>query len=162
MLIEALALLENDDWKRIGEVRFFGGGPLENVIRPAAATLVAAGRPITVGGYLDKQGAANLFGWADFVLLPSRIESIPVIFSDAMQMGTPLIATPVGDMPILQKRYECGFIAESPTSASFAAAIRTAIRDSAPDFSAGVRRARREFDVATIAAQFLDEIRIRK
>jgi len=101
LLLDALQQLDDESWRKISEVRIFGGGPQESSVRRAVASLESQGRPIVIGGYLDKQDAADLIGWADYLLLPSRIESIPVIFSDAMQVGTPLIATPVGDLPQL-------------------------------------------------------------
>jgi len=158
LLMRSLEALDDDDWSRIGEVRVFGGGPLAGQVRATADALVAAGRRVTVGDYLNKHEAAELIAWADYVLLPSRIESIPVIFSDAMQLGTPVIATPVGDLPRLHERYEFGVLARAASDVSFAAAIRQAIRQDAAQFGGDVERARLDFDLETIAAQFLSEI----
>ena len=158
LLMHALQALEDEDWGRIEEVRIFGGGPLAGEIQAAADRLVAAQRPVTVGGYLDKDAAAALIGWADYLLLPSRIESIPVIFSDAMQLGTPLVATPVGDLPRLHERFGFGVLADAPGIDAYANAIRHAIRQDAAGFGPAVQRARAEFDLATIVAQFLADI----
>jgi glycosyltransferase involved in cell wall biosynthesis len=158
LLMQALEALTDDDWGKIGEVRIFGGGPLAGHIADVAESLSSSGRPVTVGGYLDKSEAAKLIAWADYVLLPSRIESIPVIFSDAMQLGTPVIATPVGDLPRLHDRYKFGVLAGAASEKAFADAIRQALRQSATGFDAGVERARLDFDLPTIVGQFLDEI----
>lgn len=161
LLMRSLQHLDDGDWARIEEVRFFGGGPLESEIRAAAEKLVSEHRPVTLGGYLDKREAAELIGWADYLLLPSRVESIPVIFSDAMQVGTPIIATPVGDLPRLQELYGFGVLAEDTTSTAFADAIRTAAKCDVSYVSGGLQRARSAFDLGTIAAQFLQEIGVR-
>lgn len=158
LLMHALQALADEDWDRIEEVRIFGGGPLAAEIQAAAHQLAAARRPVTTGGYLDKDAAAALIGWADYLLLPSRIESIPVIFSDAMQLGTPVVATPVGDLPRLHERYEFGVVARAPDIDAFADAIRQATRQNAAGFVPGVQLARADFDLATIAAQFLADI----
>jgi len=158
LLMQALEALDDDDWSKIDEVRIFGGGPLAEQVRAAADPLAEAGRPVTVGAYLDKREAAKLIAWADYVLLPSRIESIPVIFSDAMQLGTPLVATPVGDLPRLHERYEFGVLAGTASDGSFADAIRQAIRQDASAFGGGIERARLDFDLEIIAAQFLTGI----
>ena len=158
LLMQALEALDDDDWGRIGEVRIFGGGPLAGQIEDVAEALSSSGRPVTVGGYLDKSEAAELIAWADYVLLPSRIESIPVIFSDAIQLGTPVIATPVGDLPRLHDRYKFGVLAGAASERAFADAIRQALRQAATGFDAGIERARLDFDLATIVGQFLDEI----
>ncbi len=110
LLVEALKLLDESDWQKIEEVRIAGGGALETLVKSGCATLRAAGRPVTVRGYLDKAQAAELLLWADYLVLPSRIESIPVIFSDDMQAGCPVIATPVGDLPRLLHEYDVGIL----------------------------------------------------
>ena len=158
MLMGALGRLTPDDWDRIEEIRIFGGGPLEQQVRAAAASLVSDGRPVTTGGYLDKVAAAELIGWADYLMLPSRIESIPVIFSDAAQLGTALIATPVGDLPALRDRYEFGVLATDLGEADYCNAIRSALADSPRRFEAGLSAAAGEFDLAQIARRLLNDI----
>ena len=158
LLMHALEALDDDDWGRIGEVRIFGGGPLSGQIQATAESLSAAGRPVSVGGYLDKSEAAKLIAWADYLLLPSRIESIPVVFSDALQLGTPVVATPVGDLPRLHERYDIGVLAGAASETAYAEAIRQAIRQDASCFGAGIERARLDFDLATIVARFLSDI----
>jgi glycosyltransferase involved in cell wall biosynthesis len=158
LLIGALKSLRPTDWEKIEEVRIFGGGPLRQQVQSAVEKLVSAGRPVTIGGYLDKDEAARLIDWADYLLLPSRIESIPVIFSDAAQLGTALITTPVGDLPALSDRYEFGVLAASASEADFCRAIRSALADKPGRFEAGLNEAAAEFDLENIARQFLDDI----
>lgn len=99
LLLDALALLADDDWANIESVRIEGGGPLEPLVRERCAALRALGRPVQDGGFLDRIQAAEALASADRLLLPSRIESIPLIFSDAMHFSVPVIAMPVGDLP---------------------------------------------------------------
>lgn len=158
LLLGALGLLSPDDWERIEEIRIFGGGPLDRPVRAAAASLASQGRPVVTGGYLDKAAAAGLIGWADFLLLPSRIESIPVIFSDAAQLRTALIATPVGDLPALHDRYEFGILAAGTSEVEYCRAIRSALADRPGRFDAGLNAAADEFDLGTVARRFLGDI----
>jgi glycosyltransferase involved in cell wall biosynthesis len=158
LLMGALGMLAPGDWECIEEVRIFGGGPLEKQVLAAAAGLAANGRPVITGGYLDKEAAAGLIGWADFLMLPSRIESIPVIFSDAAQLGTALIATPVGDLPALKDRYEFGVLAAGISEVDYCHAIKSALADKPGRFKAGLDEASREFDLEKIARRFLDDI----
>jgi glycosyltransferase involved in cell wall biosynthesis len=158
LLMSALQSLNDKDWGRIEEVRVYGGGPLANEMYAAEKVLCNAGRPVKIGGYLDKNAAASLIGWADYLLLPTRIESIPVIFSDAMQLGTPVVATPVGDLPSLYERFEYGVLAEAASESAFRDAIQRALRIDAANFHSGIRRAGREFDLERIVAQFLGDI----
>lgn len=158
LLIDALLALDESQWRAIEEVRYFGGGPLEGRVREGIRQLLAACRPVTLGGYLDREQATELYGWADFLILPSRIESIPVIFSDAMQCGTPLIATPVGDVPRLVTSYGVGVLAAEASGAALRDAIAVALTKPPPDIEAGLERARADFDVAGAAKRFYEAI----
>lgn len=160
VLMHALAALTPDDWAKIEEVRVFGGGPLETQVRNAASQLAEKGRPVHIGGYLNKEDAAALIGWADYLMLPSRIESIPVVFSDAAQVGTPLIATPVGDLPALHTRYTFGVMAANVDVDDYCAAIRKALADEPGRFTEGLKAAAQEFDLKKITRRFLDDIGI--
>ncbi len=147
LLLDALQALGDDDWKRIREVRYCGGGPLEETVRTGVQRLVDAGRPVVLQGYLDRAQATELYCWADYLLLPSRIESIPVIFSDAMQCGVPLISTPVGDLQRLIEAYGVGVMAQQASSDAMRDAIRRALAGSPAELAAGLERARADFDV---------------
>lgn len=154
ILLEALQQLSDDDWTRISEVRIHGGGPLETDVRNAVQQLQAFDRPISVGGYLDTVGAAKLIGWTDYLALPSRVESIPVIFSDAAQMGRPLIATPVGDLPGLFHKRAFGVLASDVTVAAYADALQRALRTPASQFQTQLVAFAKEFDISDVARRF--------
>lgn len=156
LLLDALDMLVDDDWAQIDEVRICGGGPLNDRIHSSIRSLATAGRPVVVQGYLDRHAAASLIHWSDYLLLPSRIESIPVIFSDAMQMRTPVVATPVGDLPGLIERYNAGILAAEPTADAFAKAIRAAIQQEPASFQPGTEKAAREFDLERATQRFVD------
>lgn len=158
LLLDALGDLRDGDWDRIARLRIYGGGPLRERVLEAAATLAAAGRPVETGGYLDKTAAAELIGWADYLLLPSRIESIPVIFSDALQLGTPIVATPVGDLPRLFEENAVGVLAARTAPESFADALRAALDADARKFAGAIGGARSEFDLPAIVQRFLRDV----
>lgn len=158
LLLEALSLLSDQDWTRIESVRFAGGGALEPVIREAVTRLQAKGRPVQLDGYMNVDQAATLIGWADYLLLPSRVESIPVIFSDALQAGTPLIATPVGDLPALYRLHEFGVLAKSVTAPDFAKAIATAVSSRPDIFAPALKRLHERFDLDGVVAELLSQV----
>jgi glycosyltransferase involved in cell wall biosynthesis len=154
LLLEALLLLTDEDWSLIDEVRFFGGGPLRNKVFELANQLQTMNRPLTLGGYLSKPEACALFQWTDYVLIPSRQESIPVVFSDAMQLGKPVISTPVGDLPRLIGEYSCGIHAEAISAKALAKVIRKGLRYPRGHFDQGIQRAGTEFELDNIVEQF--------
>ncbi len=159
LLLEALQVISDADWARIEAVRICGGGPLENQVRTDVQRLGAAGRPVSAGGYLDPVAARALFAWADYVLIPSRIESIPVVFSDAMQSGCPVIATPVGDLQELIDKHRCGVCSPSVDPIRYADAIRKAINTSPGFFEKGIAAARPTFDLRHTALTLIEQIR---
>lgn len=158
ILLAALESLNDGDWSRIEEIRIFGGGPLEPMVRRRCEDLFEKSRPVTLGGYLAKYDAAALLSWADFLVIPSRIESIPVVFSDAMQAGCAVIASPVGDLPRLIEEYQVGFSARSATPGGIADAIRLALMNNTSDFGAALTRASHEFSVQHACSTFLQSL----
>jgi glycosyltransferase involved in cell wall biosynthesis len=155
LLLDALHLLDDVDWSRIDSVSIQGGGPLEKLVHEQAAALRSRGRPVQVGHYLGKDEAEAAMANADWVLIPSRIESIPVVFSDAMKLGRPVVATPVGDLPRLLDSHRCGICASSIQPAAIADAIRTALAASPADYSGDVRLVAEEFSLPVIAQRLL-------
>jgi len=156
LLLDSLTHLHDEDWKRIAAVQICGGGPLEEVVKTAVANLQAAGYPVTLRGYLNQDEARELLIWADYLLLPSRIESIPVIFSDAMQVGCPLISTPVGDLPRLLKTYQIGELAEMVTAVAYMQAIQKALRKGPQKYTTELPHVRNQFNVATSVKRLLN------
>ena len=154
IFLESLQRLSDEDWARISEVRVHGGGPLEPEVQLAVQELQALDHPITVGGYLDTAGATELIGWSDYLALPSRVESIPVIFSDAAQLGRPLIATPVGDLPGLYDKREFGILADDITVAAYTDALHKALHTTPTQYEARLAEFATEFDIVDVARDF--------
>lgn len=154
ILLGSLRQLSADDWTRISEVRIHGGGPLEPEVSHAVRELQALDHPITVGGYLNTAEAAELIAWTDYLALPSRVESIPVIFSDAAQSGRPLIATPVGDLPRLFEKRAFGILAGDATVAAYADALQQALYTPPSQFQKDLVAFATEFDIRDVAQRF--------
>lgn len=124
LLMQALSELGDEDWAQIESVTIAGGGALEPLVRSSAASLLHAGRPVEVRGYLSRDEASTAMLHADYLLIPSRIESIPVVFSDAMKLGLPVVSMPVGDLSALVTS-EIGVLANDVSAEAFASAMRT-------------------------------------
>jgi len=158
LLLEALARLDNQDWRKIEAFRICGGGPLESLVHAHGKTLTNVGRPVCVEGYLDKSAAAALMAWADYLVVPSRIESIPVIFSDAVQARCPLIVTPVGDLPRLIREHGVGILAKTASADDIAVAICNALLDTPAHYAARLEQAQTQFSVAGSCEEFLRRV----
>lgn len=158
ILLDALRQLDDADWQQIEAVRFCGGGPLEAEVKTAVSHLQTANRPVQLSGYLNRQEAIELYLWADYLIIPSRIESIPVIFSDAMQTDLPVISTPVGDLPRLLQTFNVGVLATEASATAVASAIRTALAAPPAQFADGVAQAKAAFDIEQSVQTFLQTI----
>lgn len=158
LLLDALESLDDETWRGIEEFRVVGGGPLQDAVLTTYSRLRERSRCFTMGGYVDIEGARRLLTWTDYLVIPSRIESIPVVFSDAMQAGRPVIATPVGDLPSLLEKYRCGLLSPSVTSQGIAEAISIASRLDPDNFNEGITAAASQFDTLKSARSILDRV----
>jgi glycosyltransferase involved in cell wall biosynthesis len=155
LLLESLDQLEKDDWNSIEEIRIGGGGPFESRVNQYMDKFNLETKPVVKLGYLSKNSAVDLLQWADYLLIPSRIESIPVIFSDAMQCGTPVIAMPVGDLPELVAGNHVGVVADAVTASAFSGAIRKALHIPPVTFKNDIGNIAGRFNMGHIVDQFL-------
>ena len=158
ILLEALQQLDEAVWPKIEAIRICGGGPLEESVQRSVGALRSMGRPVELNSYLDLAAAQALFEWTGFVLIPSRIESIPVVFSDALQSKRPVIATPVGDLAQLINSLQCGTLADKPTPAAFAQAIRQACEIPNQSLAQGLVTGAIAFDIDQAAQTFMKTI----
>lgn len=84
-------------------------------------------RRVELSPPIDAQGLADLLGRSRFLVIPSRIESIPLILGDSVQAKTPVIATRVGDMGTLVEELGIGVTAEPGDPEDLARAIAGAL-----------------------------------
>ena len=157
LLLDALDLLTDEDWRHIQSVEVQGGGPLESLVRQRTADLQMRKRPVTAGRFLAKAEAESAIARADWLLIPSRIESIPVVFSDAMKFGRPVLAMPVGDLPRLLsgKSLGCGVVCAEVTAESFADGIRAVVRGQVQIKVDALRELACTFSLSSIAQRLL-------
>lgn len=155
LLLDALALLDSDDWARIERVVVCGGGPLEDLVREKVSAFASSGRPVELRGFLAREEAEQALLDADWLLIPSRIESIPVVFSDALKMRCAVVAMPVGDLAGLIKASHVGVVAGEVSARAFAGALFEALRDSPAVLSDNLDKAAIQFDLPSIAGEIL-------
>lgn len=56
------------------------------------------------------QKISEMVGNSDWLVIPSRSDSIPLVFSEAMKCGTPIIASSLSDLSYLVKTYKVGYL----------------------------------------------------
>lgn len=162
LLLDALSQLNDEDWQRVEVFEICGGGPLNAVVQSGIESLRAAGRPVAMRSYLPKLDAEEAILSADFLVIPSRIESIPLIFSDAMKCGTPVIANPTGDLPRLIQTNSAGILATEVSSCAFAKALREALYQGPRSFSESLTAAAAIFSLENVALRLLTSLDVRE
>ena len=109
-----------------------------------------------MSGPIKAQCLADMLHRVAFLVIPSRIESIPLILSDALQADTPVVASPVGDLPRVLESTECGVLSGAVSPDSLAVALQEALRSEPESFAGGVEEAKKLFDLSTAVDEWLD------
>jgi glycosyltransferase involved in cell wall biosynthesis len=119
-LINAFALVKT----KIPSVNLYilGWGYFEKKMKNLVKRLNLADE-IKIVGRVSTSSVANYIKQADCAVIPSKGDSIPLIFSEALQMGTPLIVTDVGDMGYLARKFNLGKVVPKGDSPKLAQAM---------------------------------------
>lgn len=159
LLIDALKMLSDADWQRIETVEICGGGPLEAMVHAGVEALRSDARPVEWRGYLDKAAAEGAILRADYLLIPSRIESIPVVFSDAIKLSCPVLSMPVGDLPyLLSLTPACGLVADSISPRAFSLLIAKAVRCTRAPFVHGLKECAARFSLDSSTRRLMSSL----
>lgn len=156
VLIEAVNLIPRE---RLRKMYFyiFGGGPLEKVIKERVNRYHLEDF-ISLGGFIDFKKASAYLSFCNCLIIPSRIESIPIILSDGLQMNIPLIVTDAGDMGKLVKKYEAGIVVKPQDPGELKDAIIKFGSNDKNRYYQGINDLRKIFDIKENARNFLESI----
>lgn len=119
-LIECLAILAKDDIP----VQLFivGDGTKRNSLEKLAEELVVS-REIHFLGNVSQNELLQYYNLADTLVLPSKMEGVPMVILESLACGTPIVASAVGGIPDLIKEGKNGFLLNDVSSEE----IRTGI-----------------------------------
>jgi len=156
ILLEAMALLQAD--KVRAHLDVYGGGALETKLKRIIDERALPASAVTLHGYIGPDEAARAIRCADCLVIPSRIDSIPVILGDAVRLGTPVIATNVGDMGEVVAEHRCGLTCPAGDPAALAGAMRDFMETEPGAFRQGVVAAAGLFDIGRAARSFLEDL----
>lgn len=157
LLLEAMRLLLKEG--EGAKLYLFGGGSLEKSLKAKAQEWPLSGNVI-MGGYADPLTVSAYMQQCDCLVIPSRIESIPLIFSDALQMGTPVIASDVGDLGFLVSKYDVGRVVPPGDVPALKEAMKAFLKAGAVEASryrANMPALAKQFDLAQVAQRFLHD-----
>jgi glycosyltransferase involved in cell wall biosynthesis len=116
-------------------------------------------RSIAWMGNVPDETLASLYESSDCVVIPSRSESIPLVFSEALMFNKDLIVTDVGDMGMLGRRYEVARVIPSGDVIALKETMKKGVERKAKGEEVKDGEKRRElkrlFDIETSVERFL-------
>jgi len=145
LLVKAIGCLPNHIRESI-RVHMFGLGPMEKELEKMISEMRLESC-IDFHGPIQAQEFSNYLDNVSFLIIPSRIESIPIVFSDAMQLNTPVISMPVGDLESLIHKFKCGIVAGEISPEALASAIKEALSHSKDSFKDSTSAAYEQFEI---------------
>ncbi len=153
LLIKAVACMPQEIRESV-RVHMFGLGPMEKELQ---GMIFKAGleKYVSLNGPVQAQELSNYLDSVSFLVIPSRIESIPVVFSDALQRGTPVVSTPVGDLRDLIGKFHCGIVADDVSAEGLASALKNAARIDKHAFRDSTAKAYVQFEIKRVVDKWL-------
>ncbi len=157
LLLQAISLIPEDELAGL-YFWIFGDGDLKDTLQAQAATL-GLEQALSFGGYISAEVFAAYLQQVHALIIPSRLESIPVVLSDALQMDCPVVVTDVGDMGRLVREHGAGLVAATPEAPAISAEIRCMSKEPRGAFSGNIRSLYGLFDMDRISAQLIEDFR---
>jgi glycosyltransferase involved in cell wall biosynthesis len=153
ILLEAVANL------RAPRPRVFlaGTGTLESELRGQAARL-GLKDDVVFMGLLDEGGMASALAACDALVIPSRDESIPMIFKEAARFRVPVVATDVGDLRAFTAEYAAGIISPANDPHALARAMETMAAAPRETYRARLDELAGQFDLTRSAEKLLNDL----
>jgi glycosyltransferase involved in cell wall biosynthesis len=153
ILVEAMRLLL--DGGVDAYLHMFGGGSLRTSLR---RRIEGYENRIRLGDFADAVTATAYLRACDWLVIPSRIESIPLVFVDALHMGIPVVAAAVGDLDLLVAQYDVGVAVQPEDPVALASAMRQAIAFPRSAYAPALVRASEDFDLVRSATRCADSL----
>jgi glycosyltransferase involved in cell wall biosynthesis len=157
ILIDALVGLPSELLAGI-QVHLFGDGPQRADLEAMVAT-AGLGSTVTFEGFADESTAAAALCSADLAVVPSRLESIPLVLSDICRAAPDMVVvTDAGDMGDLVRRFDAGRVARAGDVASLRAELAAALRGEGAGTASGRAALAEHLSLRRSVERFLAEL----
>jgi glycosyltransferase involved in cell wall biosynthesis len=157
ILLEAIHLLERQTLSKI-QFHFFGTGPLERDLKKKVLQY-GLKEDVTIEGPVDEYMMTALLRKCHALIIPSRVESIPVVLSDALQVGCNVMVSDVGDMGPLVRSYQAGIVVDELSPEAFEKAILSQLERKKDEFQEGRQKLYALFNLEKGVDIFLESLR---
>ncbi len=153
-LIRAFHLVQ----KKLPAVNLYllGWGDYESKMKRLVENLRLEGE-VKFVGKVSTDSVAHYLKQADCVVIPSKGDSIPLVFSEALQMGTPLIVTDIGDLGYLVRRYELGKVVKPGEIEGLGRAMVEFVTED-KDYSKNIPEALKLLDIENAVNDYLNTL----
>lgn len=125
LLLSAIASLSQVE-KEKSLFHFFGGGELSNFLRQTSTRLGL--QNVFINNYIENDKVFSYMSQTDYVVIPSRSDSLSMVFFEAIQSQKPVIVTNIGDAAELVIKHKIGIITE-PNVESITRGLSQAINE---------------------------------
>lgn len=103
-------------------LRFVGDGPAIAELKSMIGLRFVSGA-VRCDGRISATDVTAAYIGCNCVVIPTRSDSLPLVFSEAVQMSVPVIGTDVGDLGRLIRRYHVGMVTRSTDPRDLAATM---------------------------------------
>jgi glycosyltransferase involved in cell wall biosynthesis len=155
LLVQAVARLGADGLDV--DLHVLGDGGMRKALERDVEARGLQGR-VFFKGFADGATVAAHLKACDLLVIPSRSEGLPVVFHEAMQAGTPVAATDVGDLGPLIREYGVGVVAETVSPEGVARAIAEALARGRDALTERADEVWRRYDIRGAARTFSEAI----
>lgn len=143
LFVETLNTLskENMDF----QANIIGGGSLDDWIRQKIHS-----KAIKLWGNLnDSKKISAILRDSDWLVIPSRSDSIPLVFSEAVKLSLPVIAADLSDLKYLVKEYKVGYLFKNGDSTDLTNVLKKALRSKKDyaNFQTNTKKVAKIFDL---------------
>jgi len=126
LLVEAMCHLKDELSRLDVHIYMLGDGSLRPHVEQRLRSCGLMDR-VHLHGYASPKHVVAMMKAVHYLVIPSRIESIPLVFGDAMQCELPVIATDVGDLGMLVRGGRVGWVVGNPSVEALIRGLRQAL-----------------------------------
>lgn len=110
-------------------------------------------------GQANKEMVFSYMKFSDYLVIPSRKESLPLVIVEAAKMGLPMIVAEVGDCGELVRRYKIGKVVGSDNPKKLAKILEEVVSESRNEYKAGLKLLASDFTLEKSVSTFLKYIK---
>lgn len=155
ILLDAFSLLRGRGVR--AHLYLAGTGSLENALR-AQATALHLDDAVSFVGFLSDGPLASYLRAVDAVVIPSRAEALPVIFTEAARFGTPAVTTDVGDLGALARQHRTAIVVAPEDASALAQGLQDIACGDRQRFQGGMHELLERFDIGRAAEKLLSDL----